>query len=112
MGITKIVNKTHCFLEVREGNAGVYSSVGEIRPGESLTFSINENATYREFWIRTLPDGVILTLTSDDMVEFGVITIIGQDENIQWEPTEKRTYSGRPPLSRLSRFLEWLLRRN
>ena len=108
---SKIVNKTDYLLTLSEGNAGVYSKVAEIKLGESFTCSIDANATYREYWIRASGTTSTLILTSDDLVEFAVITIISEGENLSREDTEHRRPS-RPSESPLSRFLEWFRWRN
>lgn len=100
---SKFVNETHYLLTLSEGNAGVYCRVADIKHGQSFTCSIDPHSTYREYIITNASAGRLL-VTSDDMADFGVITIDCNDQNFRW------TGSPRPPVrlpndkSRRSRF--------
>ena len=112
--VTTIVNKTDYLLTLSEGNAGVYSEVAEIKLGESFTFSIDANATYREYWIRESGTMSTLRLTSDDLVEYAVVTINCDGNELSWAGTRcpHRPIPNDEPRRSIFTFLEWFRRRN
>jgi hypothetical protein len=89
MWITKFINGTQERLEVKEGNAGIYSKIASVAPGGSCNVQCDPNATYREFWVGTNSSGMVVTINSDDCAESEEITVVDRTGNIIKTPRSK-----------------------
>ena len=85
MLITKFINGTKEVLEVKEGNAGIYSKIATVQAGESCDVYCDPNATYREYWVGTNSSGMVVTITSDDCADSETITVVDQMGKIKKE---------------------------
>jgi hypothetical protein len=93
MVTTKVTNTSDFAVEIKEGNAGVYSTVGVVKSKNSLCLSINEHATYREYWCAMQPNatGEKVILTSDDCAEHEEVEIyIDARGQLAWKPVKPR----------------------
>lgn len=89
MGTTTVINKSHCVIEIEEGNAGVWSKIATVEPNKSYRLTLNPNATYREYLLfhvvvnplgSTPPTRKKVTLTSDDFLGISEIEILVHPE--------------------------------
>ena len=83
MWITKFINGTQEKLEVKEGNAGIYSKVATVPPGGNCNLTYDPNATYREYWVGTNSSGMVVTINSDDCADSEEITVVDRMGNIR-----------------------------
>ena len=106
---TTIINASGYPLELKEGNAGVYSKLSQLRDGASFAVSIDPSSTYREFLIGSSTIDP-LTITTDDISLFEVITVIWKNGELNMEQKPRN-----PPKtvskSYLSEILKLFLRR-
>jgi len=94
MFTTEIINRSGYFLKLREGNAGQYTQVAEINDGESFTVSLDPNSTYKEFEFVIPPDySCKLKLSSDELTDWEVITIIWNKKGLDYDTKPRRTSS-------------------
>lgn len=89
MWTTKFINGTDEKLEVKEGNAGVYSKIAIVGPGGSCDVKCDPNATYREYWVGTNASGMVVTINSDDCADSEAITVVDRMGNIVKTPRPK-----------------------
>jgi len=75
-------------LELKEGNAGVFSKLGQLKDGASFTISIDTNATYREYLIGSSISHPLI-ITSDELIDFKVITVILKNGELNMEQTPR-----------------------
>ena len=76
---TKVFNYTEHKITVKEGNAGIYVVLQELSPcngittkPDSCTIEVDQNATFREYWMVLPPEHQNLPkiiVTSDDCVD-------------------------------------------
>jgi len=112
MVTTKVTNTSKFDVEIKEGNAGVYSTVGVVEPNKSLCLTINEHATYREYWCAMQPSatGEKVILTSDDCAECEEVEIFIDDGGqLAWKPVQKRNHGRLVPTDKtLAIFFGWV----
>lgn len=78
-------------VQIREGNAGVTRLMTTLKPGASTTVRSDPNATYREYFLITLPDNSKLpTLSSDDFADYKEINIFEEGGKLDWKGTVSR----------------------
>ena len=105
MVTTKVTNDCIVFVEIKEGNAGVYSNVGKVEPKESLYLTVSEQATYREYWC-VKDKGEEVFLTSDDCVEWEDVKIyMNETGKLAWVGTKERTSVRLPNDEKLNGYL-------
>ena len=110
MVTTKVVNISDVSVEIKEGNAGLYSKIGDVPPHSSLNLSVNPHATYREYWCAVQPNdtGETVVLTSDDCAEYEEVEIYIETGKLAWKPVRNRKQGGRPTDAKLVGILRWL----
>jgi len=110
MVTTKVTNTSKFDVEIKEGNAGVYSKVGVVEPNKSLCLTINENATYREYWCAMQPseNGEKVILSSDECAEHAEVEIyIGAGGQLAWKSVKSRGHGLRPTDATLGNVFGW-----
>lgn len=108
MGITTVMNISGVLVQIKEGNAGVYSNVGEVAHGASLRLNINEHTTYREYWCAVQQGGNVI-LTSDDCTEYEEVEIYMKDNELAWQGSKPRKTDRRSNDESLVRLYRWFL---
>lgn len=86
---TKVFNLTKYEITVKEGNAGIFSKLQTLEPwhgtttkSDSYTIEVDQNATFREYWMVLPPEHQNLPkiiVTSDDCVDSKQIKISYDD---------------------------------
>jgi len=92
MPTTKVINGTDKPLTLKEGTAGIFTTLKKLQPQGSYQIVVDTNATYREYWCAVKaddPDGGVV-LSSDDCEDLKQVTII---EN-KTEKTTTYSYEG------------------
>jgi hypothetical protein len=75
MVITTIINDTTQVFRIIEGNAGVYSTYGQLDPGQTISMKYPSNATYLEYsFIDEAHEEVRITLM-DEFLDCMMITL-------------------------------------
>lgn len=109
MVTTKVINNSDSSVEIKEGNAGVYCRIGEVLAHNSLTLTVNQHATYREYWCATQPnDGEKVILTSDDCVECEEVEIYMASGRLAWKKLKLRKKQGQHADANIIRFFTWI----
>jgi len=111
MVTTKVTNTSKFDVEIKEGNAGVYSTVGVVKSEHSLWLTINEHATYREYWCAMQPSatGEKVILTSDDCAECEEVEIFIDGGQLAWKSVQKRNQKRLVPNDKtLANFFGWV----
>lgn len=111
MVTTIVTNRSNVDVEIKEGNAGVYSTVGVVEPGKTLSLNLNEHATYREYWCAMQPsEGEKVILTSDDCAEYEEVEIyIGAARQLAWKPVRERKSVRLASDARFEKIFGWFL---
>lgn len=110
MVTTRVTNRSEVDVEIKEGNAGVYSKVGVVKHNDSLCLNLNEHATYREYWCAMQPNatGEKVILTSDDCAEYEEVEIyIGAAGQLAWKPVRDRKSVRLPSDARFEKIFGW-----
>ena len=92
MVTTTVINHSGSGVEIKEGNAGVYSMVGVVANGDSRSLTINPQATYREYWCALAPNdtGGNVILASDDCETNEVVEIYMKGGKLAWRSIKSR----------------------
>lgn len=109
MGKTTVKNSSGVLVEIKEGNAGVYSKVGDVEDGGFLRLDVNEHTTYREYWCAVQPRGNVI-LTSDDCTEHEEVEIyMNEKGQLAWKSNKQRKSEGRTNDENLVKLYRWFL---
>ena len=104
MLLKRIVNGSGHVLTLKEGNAGVYSTLAEVSDGDSFIWSFDPSATYREIHISSATIGEPLIVSSDELADFDVVTVgcVDGKLKIQEKPRSLHGASSKSSLLRRS----------
>jgi hypothetical protein len=76
---TKVINTTNEGFLLKEGTAGIFRLVKELKAKDSFTIHVDPNATYREYWCAVKDnDPNAIVLSSDDCQEYKTVQIINE----------------------------------
>ena len=91
---------------MQEGNAGVYTSRAVVKGNDHYDLDLDQNATYREYILITLPDKSQLdAFSSDDITDYEAI-VIEKDETTgkaSWRGVRSQGFS----LAKLKFLMFW-----
>ncbi|KAG0557204.1 hypothetical protein KC19_11G110200 [Ceratodon purpureus] len=75
-------------VNIKEGNAGVFTTKASVKPGQTYTVELDPNATYREYVLITVANiPVGDTFSSDDAQEYNEIEVKKDGDRYVWKPT-------------------------
>ncbi|KAG0601374.1 hypothetical protein M758_11G105600 [Ceratodon purpureus] len=89
-------------VNIKEGNAGVFTTKASVKPGQTYALKLDPNATYREYVLITVANVPVgKTFSSDDALEYKEIEVKKKGDQYVWEPTNSETKSNHGLIQRI-----------